>query len=427
MAGGGEAENWYGVPRTGYPVQATPYSKLLSGGSRATVRPANLRHLSPLVPYPSHPTANCRQLQTVGPLLTTYTTMATTKPKSMHLADPTIQPFLSTTFDPTAYLNSTLPPLALSASTKQSSQALLLSELATQTQTHISQLSAQTTRLADTLTQLTDDILRSGSRLAYEVEVLRGETISLTEALTDGLGEDIAKFVPEGLSVPSHNEQTTGDAPDVQNPPSQLNNAENSTPQSEPPPISRLRTLTLVRQRLDAVIHTFDLAMSWPLPPSLTTSTLSLPTSLISVSAPDPAASPSQEDKGQEAARKFRDEISNLLHSDPSGTGIEKARLRVEELRDVATVWKGTAEERARVKFVDGLAKMVDEEDAKRQQQQESSRQAGNARSALAASQPRAGRPSTEIERSASRAGFEGGAGSGPSFLRRLRDEIYLD
>ena len=345
----------------------------------------------------------------------------------MHLADPTIQPFLSTTFDPTAYLNSTLPPLALSASTKQSSQALLLSELATQTQTHISQLSAQTTRLADTLTQLTDDILRSGSRLAYEVEVLRGETISLTEALTDGLGEDIAKFVPEGLSVPSHNEQTTGDAPDVQNPPSQLNNAENSTPQSEPPPISRLRTLTLVRQRLDAVIHTFDLAMSWPLPPSLTTSTLSLPTSLISVSAPDPAASPSQEDKGQEAARKFRDEISNLLHSDPSGTGIEKARLRVEELRDVATVWKGTAEERARVKFVDGLAKMVDEEDAKRQQQQESSRQAGNARSALAASQPRAGRPSTEIERSASRAGFEGGAGSGPSFLRRLRDEIYLD
>ena len=89
-------------------------------------------------------------------------------------------------------------------------------------------------------------------------------------------------------------------------------------------------------------------------------------------------------------------------------------------------MWKGTAEERARVKFVDGLAKMIDDEETKRQQQQQESSRA-NARSALAVSQPRAGRPSTEIERSASRAGSEGGGGIGPSFLRRLRDEIYLD
>lgn len=353
--------------------------------------------------------------------------MTSTKPKSAHLTDPIIQPFLSPTFDPTAYLNSTLPHLALSASTKQTPQALSLSELATQTQTHISQLSAQTSRLSDTLTQLTDDILRSGSRLAYEVEVLRGEAISLTEALTEGLREDITKFVPEGLTIPSNKEQKAEDIPSAHDAHDHLDNAATSTPESEPPPISRLRTLTLVRQRLDAVIHTFDLAMSWPIPPSVTTTTLSLPSSLISVSAPDPATSPNQEEKGQEIARKLREEISNLLHSDPSGIGIENARLRVEELRDLATVWKGTAEERARVRFVDGLAKMVDEEDTRRQQHQESSRNTGNARSALAASQSRAGRATTEIERSASRAGGDGGGGSGSSFLRRLRDEIYLD
>lgn len=361
---------------------------------------------------------------------TSYIAMTSTSPKSAYVADPIVQSFLSPTFDPTAYLNSTLPPLALSTTTKQSPQALSLSELATQTQTQISQLSAQTSRLSDTLTQLTDDILRSGSRLAYEVEVLRGEAISLTEALTEGLRDDIIKFVPEGLTITSSDAQPNEDAAGIQDPHDHSNKEEVSTPESEPPPISRLRTLTLVRQRLDAVIHTFDLAMSWPLPPSLTTSTLSLPSSLISVSAPDPAISPSQEEKGQDAARKLREEISNLLHSDPSGTGIEKARLRVEELRDLATVWKGTAEERARVKFVEGLAKMVDEEEARQQQQQhESFGRAANTRTTPATSQPRAGKPLTDTERSTSRAGGDGGGGggSGPSFLRRLRDEIYLD
>lgn len=354
--------------------------------------------------------------------------MTSNKPKSAYLADPIVQPFLSPAFDPTAYLNSTLPPLALSTTTKQSPQALSLSELATQTQTHISQLSAQTSRLSDTLSQVTDDILRSGSRLAYEVEVLRGKAISLTEALTEGLRDDITKFVPEALAITSSNEQTTDDASHARDLHDRSITGDNSNPESEPPPISRLRTLTLVRQRLDAVIHTFDLAMSWPLPPSLTTSTLSLPSSLISVSAPDPAISPSQEEKGQAAARKLREEISNLLHANPSGTGIEQARLRVEELRDLATVWKGTAEERARVKFVEGLAKMVNEEEAKRQAQQESSRHAATTRNTPAASQPRVGRPSTDTERDPSRAnGDQGGGGSGPSFLRRLRDEIYLD
>ncbi|KAA6414534.1 MAG: hypothetical protein FRX48_01283 [Lasallia pustulata] len=293
--------------------------------------------------------------------------MASTKPKSTHVADSILQPFLSPTFDPTAYLNATLPPLALSATAKQSPQALSLSELAAQTQTHISQLSAQTSRLSDILTHLADDILRSGSRLAYEVERLRGEAISLTEALTESLREDITKFVPEGLTIPSRNaHQTTQDAAPA------------------PPPKTNPPTPT-------------------PPPPHL----------------PPPHPHPQE---GQAALLALRSSITTLLTPFPTPTTIEAARLRVAELRDLATVWKGTAEERPRARFVDGLAQLVDEAETKRLLQQEGSR--SDARTALGGSQARGGRASAEIERSGSRAGGEGG---GAGFLRRLREEIYLE
>ncbi len=111
--------------------------------------------------------------------------------KSPHVADPFLQDFLDPSFDPAEYLNSTLPSLQ----TGRGSSGVPLADLSTQAQTTLSQLNAHTTRLTNTLTQLTDDILRSGSRLAYEVELLRGETLSLAEALTEGLQGDIVKFV----------------------------------------------------------------------------------------------------------------------------------------------------------------------------------------------------------------------------------------
>jgi hypothetical protein len=284
------------------------------------------------------------------------------EPKSAHVADPALQPFLNPSFDPADYLNATLPGLQTSHQSPKSS--VPLGELSTQTQTLLSHLSAHTTRLTSTLTQLTDEILRSGSRLAYEVEVLRGETLGLSEALTEGLAEDIIKFVPGGLDQDLARKQlrateanghrrrastlTAPKTPVIQEPPSVV----------DPPYITQLRTLTLVRSRLDTVIKTFGDAMAWTFPPS----EVSVTSSFLSVSAPEPGSDMhSTEEKGQEISKKLRNEIADLLIGGDPVDGIEAAAKRVEELKDLATVWKGTAEEKARVRFVESLAKLVED------------------------------------------------------------------
>jgi hypothetical protein len=236
----------------------------------------------------------------------------------------------------------------------------------------LSQLNAHTTRLTNTLTQLTDDILRSGSRLAYEVELLRGETLSLTETLTDGLHEDIEKFVPGGLQNPQPAAQrrssvSVQDGQESQRrlsilqpavePPSD-ESSHTLAPKEEPVYITQLRTLTLVRSRLDSVIKTFGDAMEFVFPPS----ELSVSSSFLSVSAPEPGAeSHSTEEKGQQVLQKLRDEISGLLNNgDDPIKGIEDAARRIEQLKDLNLVWKGTAEERGRTKYVESLARMVE-------------------------------------------------------------------
>ncbi|KAK9424602.1 hypothetical protein SUNI508_03478 [Seiridium unicorne] len=287
------------------------------------------------------------------------------EPKSAHVSDQFLQSFLSPTFDAADYLNSSLPPLQAHVSSITPSQegAVPLSELSSQAQTLLSQLSAQTTRLTNTLTQLTDDILRSGSRLAYEVELLRGETLSLSESLSDGLQDDIVKFVPHGLQEQTElrlngnldggqRKVSTSIAPDA-------NNASEDKTAEDPAYITQLRTLTLVRARLDSVIKTFGDAMEFVFPPS----ELSVSSGFLSVSAPDAGGQDhSTEEKGQQVLKKFRDDISELLYKskDPVA-GVEKALLRVEVLKELSQVWKGTAEEKGRTKFIDSLAKMVED------------------------------------------------------------------
>jgi hypothetical protein len=306
-----------------------------------------------------------------------YETNATTKlvhqivpvetivPKSSHIADPTLQAFLTPSFDAADFLNTTLPSLATSSSQHARSQDVSLTELSTQTQTLLSNLSAHTTRLTNTLTQLTDEILRSGSRLAYEVEVLRGETLGLSEALTEGLQDDISKFVPEGLdghlarrsSRPAETSGARRRSSTITAPKTPVGDVpvEQS---SDPDYITRLRTLTSVRNRLETVIKTFGDAMAWTFPPS----EVSVTSSFLSVSAPEPGSeAPSIEEKGQQVSKKLRDEIADLLVDVDPVDGIEAAARRVEELKELAKVWKGTAEEKSRVKFVDSLAKMVED------------------------------------------------------------------
>lgn len=260
-----------------------------------------------------------------------------------------LEPFLQPgAFDAADYLNATLNP------------KLNLSELSSQTQNLLSQLNAQTSRLTAVLTQLTDDILRSGARLAYEVDLLRGEAIGLSETLNEGLKDDIALFVPETTqptdqvsrhpciisSTHQSKLQTSLTTTSIQ---------KDSSPPNEPPYITHLRTLTQVKTRLESVIKVFGEAMHWSLPPSEISTTLS---TFISVSDSE---SHSREEKGREFAESLRAEIADLIvTADNRAGGHEAALARVGALRELAEVWRGTAEEKARVRFVEGLVALAD-------------------------------------------------------------------
>ena len=347
--------------------------------------------------------------------------------------DSSLKHFSDPSFDPVDFLNDTLPPLVVSAPPAQPSSsdraASSLADLTTQAQSLISQLSAQNARLSNTLTQLTDEILRGGGRLAYEVEVLRGETVGLSEAVTETLHDDVRRFLPQGLPEPdneqeqfavtepaedqSSEEQTVRQDPDA-------NNAHDDDPEY----IKRLRTLGLVKSRLDEVVRIFGEAMEWPLPPS----EVSIASSFISVSAPEHGiGDQDSEEKGRKASKKLRSEISDLLDSEGGGeAGLAAANRRVEALRTLASVFKGTAEEKARLRFVDGLTKIV--EDRRRTLESQAREKEAKELRRGVNSPARKGTP-----RSSSRSGEDKQAaqesGGGGLFrnLQRLREEIYLD
>ncbi|KAM3559978.1 hypothetical protein ARSEF4850_003872 [Beauveria asiatica] len=291
------------------------------------------------------------------------------KPKSIHTSDDFVQDFLEPSFDPAAFLNAKLPPLAPKSSSSSSAAAAMpagavpLADLTQQANALLSQLSAQTTRLSSTLTQLTDDILRSGSRLAYQVELLRGETLSLNETLHEKLQEDIAKFLPDGIQGKQDekgNESVAGEKGQDEERKDKANEAGAS---NEPTCVQQLRTLTLVRSRLEDVVKIFGDAMDFGFPPS----EVSVSSSFLSVSAPEPGSDQqSSEAKGQQNLKKLRDEISSLLRPDRDGgadpiAGIERAANRIEELKTLNAVWRGTAEEKGRSRFIESLAKMVED------------------------------------------------------------------
>ncbi len=81
------------------------------------------------------------------------------------------------------------------------------------------------------------------------------------------------------------------------------------------------------------------------------------------MSAPEPGSeSHSREEKGHDVARQLREQVTHLLSSGATGEdGLEAAIARVEQLRELAKVWKGTAEEKARVKFVESLIRLIEE------------------------------------------------------------------
>ncbi|OXV10406.1 hypothetical protein Egran_01833, partial [Elaphomyces granulatus] len=354
--------------------------------------------------------------------------------------EPSLQHFLDPSFDPAEFLNDALPPLTLATSQPHASKtpgAVPLADVSTRSQSVLSQLTAQNLRLSNILTQLTDEILRSGGRLAYDVEILRGETIGLWETLTESSHVDIGRFLPMVLDERTTDTDVTSEGME--------SHEKEEDPQKgalEPPFITQLRTLSQVRARLEQVVHTFGEAMEWPLPPS----EVSFASSFISVSAPEPGPDHhSREEKGEEVANKLRAEIADLLDGDDgSEAGLEAATRRVEALRRLASVWKGTVEEKARNRFVDSLAKTV--EDRRRildsQSKDREQRRDRSERSPRRLSS-RKSRPSIDHHTVEDRSkgdgggpggstggGGGGGGGSGGGLLRnlqRLRDEIYLD
>ncbi|KAI9369724.1 hypothetical protein BJX61DRAFT_132894 [Aspergillus egyptiacus] len=333
-------------------------------------------------------------------------------PPSIRLPPPDVSPsYTDPTYDPVDFLNDVLPPLALQSQSQlqSSSRTVNLSELSARVQNILSQTNAHNVRHSTALTTLTDEILRSGGRLAYEVEVLRGETISLSELVSERLSDEIGRFVGENTGLESTPTSTpeSGSSPGEQN--QDQEQKQEATAPKEPDHITNLRTLTIVRARLEEIIRTFGQAMEWPLPPSET----SLASSFISVSAPDTGPdSHSREEKGQEVAKKLRAEITGLLDSEPGLGGVEAATRRVEELRVLAMVWKGTAEEKARSRFVEGLAKVVEE----------------RRRAIEFAAQPQGGAVGASYSgRGHQRQESEGPGGGIFRNLQRLRDEIYLE
>ncbi|KAL9602679.1 MAG: hypothetical protein Q9219_001669 [cf. Caloplaca sp. 3 TL-2023] len=400
--------------------------------------------------------------------------------KSSHLSEPSLHAFLSPTFSAPSYLNSSFPPppappsaVPKSTTSPTTTTPQSLTSIVSQTQSHISTLSAHTSRLSATLTALTDDILRSSSRLTYEIELLRGEANGLIFALSEpgDLNDAITTFLPYGLPHITQNtpQQAPLSSPAVTAPnPSSIPAttttkpaeerlseaaaaaATTTTPSASPekspgthpnpqneepsPPILPLSNLLHIRSSLQKTTQLFSLALSWPMPPSLLPSPPQN-SSLISISSPSTQESIAEaEAKGQEALGRLKAEIEGMMlreeeeeEEEGEGSGVERARERVKELRACVGVWRGTGEEGARRKWVEGLEGWVEGEGRKRRKRKMEgvSKDVGGG-----------GGGGGGGGRGVDDKGVMGGkgeetlpvrTGSGAGFLRRLRDEIYSE
>jgi hypothetical protein len=333
-------------------------------------------------------------------------------------SDPVTQKLRDASFDPVDFLNSSIPPFSSSTGPQYSSKSSKVAQIqdtSAQVQGLLAKLNAQSIRYSNSLAQLTDEILRSGSRLAYEVEILRGDANGLYEVLTDTFQDDIKTLGLRTTETVSRG-LTKEDGAAVT--PTQGLEAGLTTGAGhvhEPEFIPQLRMLSQVKARLEDVVSIFGEAMQWPLAPS----ELSITSSLISVSAPEPGSDiHTREEKAREAVKKLRSEVISVLDRDGGGyAGLEAAAVRVESLRALTTVWKGTAEEKARTKFVDSLARVLDERRKVLDASQDSGRHGTGNASQRSSSMP--GRPSASQGR-AERNANDGSNQSG-GLLRNLQ------
>lgn len=289
--------------------------------------------------------------------------------------DPGLAAFENDTFDPITYLNSVLPAVHIeslastslsnlgnSHTSNSSNTKSSLTDASTKTKALLTQWTAQCSRLCAHLTQQTDEILRGGGRLAYEVDLLRGETSGLTELLDGRLRGEMDMFdrpaAPSEDIVSNDLTKTTSDAADTL----QRNQSEIRAPDDGQDQkldyMTQLRTLNLVRTRLDTVIKTFGDAMSWPLSPSLLT------TDSTYISADERAE---REEKALQATRRIEEQLRAVIEDSALlDVGARNAQARIEEFKELSAVWKGTKEEKARGIAIEKLEVFVRDEVARR-------------------------------------------------------------
>ncbi|KAF3275120.1 hypothetical protein TWF132_003005 [Orbilia oligospora] len=274
------------------------------------------------------------------------------------LSDPVLQPFLSDSFSPTSYLNSTLPPLSATAVISSSSPTVSLQKLHTTATTLLSNLDAHLNRLQSTLSTLTDEILRATPRLSYELQILRSDVISLADTLSSTRTRQLTECMADVSLEESPNTPLEG-TEDKERRKSEVSNT-----QGKPQVLKRLETLTLVRHHLEDVIKVFGEAMEWTLTdvqktsiPLPTTTTSSLGAYIPPSRSPSPAVMDGRKRSGQSSnnpatgSDKFTDEISYFLLNGE----VDKATQKVEDLAKLCEVWKNTSEYDARLRFVENL------------------------------------------------------------------------
>lgn len=299
-------------------------------------------------------------------------------------------------FDAVQFLNDNLPTLNLgSQSSSKLSRPEQLQTASTEVNAQLSKYNAYNIRTSAELTTLTDEILRGSNRLAYEVEVLRSDVNSLYDLLSDTLRDDIQYFVRDDL-ISKEGEGETGELSKSQ----------------DPEFMQQLRQLGHVKSRLEEVIRIFGDALKFPIPPS----DVSVASAMISVSAPEfGVVSTAEDDKARAAIRQIREEFVDLLNSEGGGVaGYNAANRRLARFQQLLEVWKGTSEERARTRVVDGFARIVEERRKALEAQSHQPRRQNTDSNRIGGLPIRTGTPSQTTS------GLFGG-------LRKLRDEMYLD
>lgn len=377
--------------------------------------------------------------------------------------DPSLAHFTSPTFSPAAFLNATLPPLHRNTAIQTDSAAVALIPLATQVQSLISQLSAQNARLSSTLTTLTDEIIRGGSRLAYEVEVLRGEALGLEETLREKLEEDVKKFVPGGianigtgklegdmqklsLEEKEGEGKELGEDATANDKTDESKESAASTADLDPEYLRQLRTLIAVRSRLESVIKIFGDAMAWPLPPPENIATIT--DSFITISTPVESGregiTEEERKKSEEYIQNLRTEITDILsqkhvapqkqqqqsETERTEVGIKAAQARVDELRQLVSVFAGTAEEAPRLRVVEELQELVDERKVQLEEKIARQNQGSSGSRGMLSGWRRSqdgNRRSSSMERRGTPQKEESVGTGLLRNLARLRDEIYLE